>query len=60
LSRSGRMQWLEEQLRCERAFNEDLKARLHECETQKETGVSFGSCDKQTSGNAQEVVVRQP
>jgi len=54
------MQWLEEQLRCERAFNEDLKARLHECETQKETGVSFGSCDKQTSGNAQEVVVRQP
>jgi len=65
LSFSGRMQWLEEQLRCERAFNEDLKARLHDLEAQNEGDASSDSkscdCDnKQINKKSHETVVRQP
>jgi len=64
LSCSGCTQWLEEQLRCERAFNEDLKARLNDLEAQKEASISSGGklydCDiKQIDENSQQRVVRQ-
>ena len=56
------MQWLEEQLRCERAFNEDLKARLHDMEAQKEANMSSDdkSCDcdlKPVNDSSQQIVV---
>jgi len=53
------VQWLEEQLRCERTFNEDLKARLHELEALKDTGM-LSDYDKQADDNSREIVVREP
>ena len=50
------MQWLEEQLRCERAFNEDLKARLQDLETQNEADLC-GCNKKQINEKAKETVV---
>jgi len=50
------MRWLEEQLRCERAFNADLKARLHELET----GVLSDCCDKQAGDNSRQTAVCEP
>jgi len=59
LSCSGRIQWLEEQLRCERAFNEDLKARLHDLEAQREASVPRDCNCERISGNSQEIIVCQ-
>jgi len=52
------VQWLEEQLRCERAFNEDLKARLQDMEAQNETDVSCDCNKRQINDKAKETVVR--
>jgi len=65
LSCSDRVQWLEQQLRCERAFNEDLKARLHDMEAQNEADASSESkscdCDaKQINEKSKETAVCRP
>ena len=64
LACSDRMQWLEEQLRCERAFNEDLKARLHDLEAQNEcrmlsSGRSLDCDTKRMDENSRKIVVRK-
>jgi len=48
------MQCMDEQLRCERALNEDLKARLHELEAR----ISCDCDTKQINENSQEIVCR--
>lgn len=59
---SGRIQWLEEQLRCERAFNEDLKARLHDVETEKDGKAASPckpcDCSRQAEEKSREMLVR--